>query len=83
MQGIEEKVMDLIEKLFAIDKDALCKKKNVFLTGREFQLDQLDMLVLMLNLEKYFKIKFNKDDLLNYGLATVGNITLTVLRKLD
>lgn len=83
MQVIEDRVIDLIKKLFDVDEAVLSQKKNVFLTGREFQLNHLDMLVLMLNLEKCFGIKFDKDDLLDYGLATIENITMVISKKLD
>lgn len=83
MKEIRDEVINIIRELFNIDEVVLKENQKEFLTGRVIRLNHFDMLILMLNLEKCFKIKFNKDDLLNYGLATVENITMTVSRKLD
>ena len=78
-KAIEEKIWDIISNIKG--KEVIYKKNAEELTGSYYNLDSVDMVYLVLEIQKFFKVNIEKMDLDNYGFLTVEKISNIVFQK--
>ncbi|MBQ6995086.1 MAG: acyl carrier protein [Lachnospiraceae bacterium] len=78
-KAIEEKIWEIISNIKG--KEVNYKKNDDELTGRYYNLDSVDMVYLVLEIQKFFMVKIEKKDLDNYGFLTVEKISNIVFQK--
>ena len=69
---IEKEVWEIIEKIK--NKKINNRDNNEWLTDTTYNLDGIDMTYLVLELQKKFRIQFQKSDFENYKFAKVNGI---------
>lgn len=74
---LKSRIKSIIKSFFGIDV-----LDDTALVGRENRLVARDLLVIFLEIEKVFKIKFEEDDILEYGFKTVNTISKALYSKL-
>ncbi|MGP1433833.1 MAG: hypothetical protein ACTTHM_07760 [Peptoanaerobacter stomatis] len=77
-KSIEEKVINILElKLISFDKE-VDYNVDLPLTGHPFLLTDVDMVYLLLEIEKEFDIHIEERDLLEYGFSTISQIVKVI-----
>lgn len=69
---IENRIWNIIEKIK--NTEFSDRNNEIWLTGPEYNMDSVDMVYLVLEIQKEFNYNFVKDDFENYKFVNVSGI---------
>lgn len=78
---VELQILQIVKKIKMIELS--CNDFDEALTGLKISFDAIDMVYLVLEIKKAFKIEFVEEDFLNYQFNTINSIVNTISYKLS
>lgn len=74
MDSIREDIICILKDKLHCGCENIRKNLNAPLTGNPFYMTHIDMVYLLFEIEKKFKIRVGEEKLISYGFSTVNKI---------
>ena len=82
MEKIKEVILEKMAKIKLFENMESLENHDIPITGNIIAYDSVDMVYLILELQKYYQIKFTAEDLNEYGMSTINKIAQIIQSKL-
>ena len=79
---VTKDVIELFCKRMGYSEQMIEQHLDIPVTGKPYRFLDIDMVYLLFEIEKHFKIRIKEEDLLNYGLSSINQIVALVMSYL-